>query len=91
MAAVVGEKRKMGKPVLIDLDGTGAIRTVGFVTRDALAELKLPDAVAVYLPQSYNFAGQLVLVPRSRIRPLAVEGPAIMQFIVSGGVAGLDS
>jgi uncharacterized membrane protein len=89
-AAVVGEKRKMGKPVLIDLDEAGSLRTVGFITRDPLAELKLPDSVAVYLPQSYNFAGQLVIVPRSRIHPLSVEGPAIMQFIVSGGVAGLE-
>jgi len=89
MAAFVGEKRRLGKPVLLDLDAQGAVRTVGFVTRDSLEAVGLGDFVAVYLPQSYNFAGQLVLVPRARVHPLAGERAAVMQFIVSGGVAGL--
>jgi len=89
MAAFVGEKRRMGKPVLVDLDAAGAIRTVGFVTRESFGQAELSESVAVYLPQSYNFAGQLLIVPRSRIHPLTGEGPSVMQFIVSGGVAGL--
>ncbi len=90
MAAFVGEKKKMGTPVTIDLDEAGTLRTVGFVTRESLAHVGITDAVAVYLPQSYNFAGQLLLVPRTRIRPLGADGSSVMQFIVSGGVAGLD-
>jgi uncharacterized membrane protein len=90
LAAFVGEKKKMGTPVIIDLDTSGTLRTVGFVTRESLAHVGVADTVAVYLPQSYNFAGQLLLVPPSRIRPLAADGSAVMQFIVSGGVAGLD-
>jgi uncharacterized membrane protein len=91
LAAFVGEKRRLGRPVLVDLDAGGALRTVGFVTRESLAGVQLPEDVAVYLPQSYNFAGQLLIVPRARIRPLEGDGTAVMQFIVSGGVAGLGS
>jgi hypothetical protein len=39
------------------------------------------------LPQSYNFAGSLVLVPRDRITYLPPEESAKwLAFIVSGGV-----
>jgi uncharacterized membrane protein len=91
MGAFVGEKKKMGQAVLVDLDGTGTLRTLGFVTRETLTEINLTESVAVYLPQSYNFAGQLLIVPRARIQPIPGEGSAVMQFIVSGGVAGLGS
>jgi uncharacterized membrane protein len=90
LAAFVGEKRRLGRPVLVDLDASGALRTVGFVTRESLPAAELADAVAVYLPQSYNFAGQLVIVPRARVHSLSGDGPGVMQFIVSGGVAGLE-
>ena len=43
---------------------------LGFLTRDGLDELGLPGLASVYVPQSYNFAGQLVLVPRDRVRTL---------------------
>jgi uncharacterized membrane protein len=48
----------------------------------------MPDYVAVYFPQSYNFAGYLLLVPRSRIAPLDVPAAEVMTFIISGGVSG---
>src|SRR5688572_5107295 len=65
MAAFVGEKRRMGRPVLVDLDEAGAFRAVGFITRESMPAPELADCAAVYLPQSYNFAGQLVIVPRA--------------------------
>lgn len=91
MSAFVGEKRKMGAPVLVSLDESGTLRTIGFVTRETLEAIGLTDHVGVYLPQSYNFAGQLLVVPRSRIQPIPGDGSAVMQFIVSGGIAGLGS
>src|SRR5262245_4195034 len=33
MSAFVGEKRKFNKPVLVDIDGSGRLKAVGFVTR----------------------------------------------------------
>ena len=47
-----------------------------------------PDDVAVYFPQSYNFAGQVVIVPRAAVTALAVDASDAMAFIVSGGVTG---
>jgi uncharacterized membrane protein len=49
---------------------TERARVLGFVTRDGLARLGMPDHVAVYFPQSYNFAGYLLLVPRTAVEPL---------------------
>jgi len=43
----------------------------------------------VYFPQSYNFAGNLVIVPRDQVEPLKVATTDLMTFIVSGGVSGL--
>jgi uncharacterized membrane protein len=55
----------------------------------ALDHLGMEKHVAVYFPQSYNFAGNLLLVPTERVTPLAVDSAAVMAFIVSGGVTGM--
>ena len=88
MAALVGERRSFDRPVLIALDAQNELKALGFITRDDLSALGLRDHVAVYLPQSINFAGQLLLVPRARIQPLAVPPAEILPMIVSGGMAG---
>ncbi|HTE49548.1 MAG TPA: DUF502 domain-containing protein [Kofleriaceae bacterium] len=89
LGAVVGDDRKFDAPVSVELMPGSGVRALGFVTRDSLSEIGLPeDAVAVYLPQSYNFAGQLLVVPRSRVQHISGESSEIMAFIVSGGVAG---
>ena len=99
--AFVGEKKSFTKPVMITL-GAGFpalsggasgsatdIKLLGFVTSEVLIDLPgTEDRVAVYLPQSYNFGGLLVLVPKDKITPLATGDSAkIMAFIVSGGVS----
>jgi len=86
MSAFVGEKRRFDKPVVVDLDAAGGVKLLGFITRTSLEDLALGDDVAVYLPQAYNFAGQLVIVKRERVRPLALDSAAVMALIVSGGV-----
>jgi uncharacterized membrane protein len=86
--AFVGEKRRFTRAVRVALSEDGAIFTLGFVTADALDALDLHGHVAVYLPQSYNFAGQLVIVPASRITPVPMDSADVMAFIVSGGVSG---
>lgn len=84
--AFVGEKRRFDAPVLVALSADGAIRTFGFITQKSLAALGLEQDVAVYFPQSYNFAGQLVVVPSSRLTPLEAPSSDVLAFIVSGGV-----
>src|SRR5690606_21266871 len=68
--AVVGEQRRFDRPVLVALTPDGAVRACGFITRDSLASIGLESDVAVYVPQAYNFAGNLVVVPATRVWPL---------------------
>lgn len=91
LGAFVGEKKRFDKPVLLELSPDSGVRVLGFITRESLAPLHLPqDLVAVYLPQAYNFAGQLVIVPRARITAIAAESSEVMAFIVSGGIVGKE-
>ena len=85
--AFVGEKRRFDRPVSLLLTDAG-VRTLGFVTDDDLTRLGMPGSVAVYLPQSYNFAGNLLVVPASAVTPLDADSAEMMAFIVSGGVTG---
>lgn len=86
--AFVGDHKRFERPVAVPLFAGSDLQLLGFVTRDALDVRGLDGLVAVYLPQSYNFAGNVVLVPRDRVRPLEVASGDLMTFIVSGGVSG---
>ncbi len=85
--AFVGDHKSFDQPAAVALTPGGA-RILGFVTRDALHMLGMPDFVAVYLPQSYNFAGQLAVVPRDQVELLDAPSSEVMTFIVSGGISG---
>ncbi len=89
--AFMGEKKRFDQPVLVTLMPGGHAEAIGFVTRQNLDLLGLEDRVAVYFPQSYNFAGNLLIVPRSQIRPLHADSADVMTFIVSGGVSGVTA
>lgn len=86
--AFVGDRKRFDKPVLVRLDDDAGIAVVGFLTREDLAEAGIRDRVAVYVPQSYNFAGNLIVVPRERITTLSLDSRTAMTLIVSGGVSG---
>ncbi len=87
MNAFAGEKRRFNSAVRIRIDPDKDLWVLGFVTAEDVTRLGLPGHVAVYLPQSYNFAGQLLLVPADQVVPVDVDGSDHMTFIVSGGVA----
>jgi uncharacterized membrane protein len=53
-----------------------------------MENIGLADYVAVYLPQSYNFAGNVLLFKKDSIQPLDIDSSKAMSFIVSGGVSG---
>jgi uncharacterized membrane protein len=85
--AFVGDHKSFDQPAAVAVFPGGA-RMLGFVTRDALHALGLPDHVAVYFPQSYNFAGQLLVVPKEQVELLDAPSSEVMTFIVSGGISG---
>lgn len=89
--AFVGEKRRFDSPVMVALSADGAVRTFGFITQQSLEALGLAEDVAVYFPQSYNFAGQLVVVPSSRVTRLDAISSDVLAFIVSGGVTDVPA
>ena len=84
--AFVGEQRRFDKPVLVAPYPGGVARALGFVTQESLTSLGLDGHVTVYLPQSYNFAGTLLIFPTSAVTPIAADSADVMAFIVSGGV-----
>jgi uncharacterized membrane protein len=89
--AFVGEKRRFDKPVLVRISAQSDARLVGFVTQDSLDRLGLSGYAAVYFPQSYNFAGNLVVFPSAQLEPLDAASADVMAFIVSGGVTGVPA
>lgn len=89
MSAFVGDKKKFNIPVIVKLSEN--ISRLGFITQDNLSALEEKDLVAIYFPHSYNFSGNLYLVPRQNVRILHnVKSSDIMKFIVSGGVSNLE-
>src|SRR5690554_572728 len=90
MSALIGSKRRFNKPVLVRVSSTD-LHKLGFITEEDLSSLSLgPEIMAVYFPHSYNFSGNLFIVPRANVVPLDVKSVELMKFIVSGGVAELD-
>ncbi len=86
ISAFVGDKKGFNKPVLVSIIPGSNIQVIGFVTCETLAHLGLSEYVAVYLPQSYNFAGNLVVVPKDQVTPIHADSGNVMAFIVSGGI-----
>ncbi|MHC4117003.1 MAG: DUF502 domain-containing protein [Planctomycetota bacterium] len=85
--AFAGDKKSFDRPVIATLAPGGSAKVVGFITRDSLENLGLEDHVAVYTPQSYNFAGNVLLFPKESVTPLDIDSSQAMAFVVSGGVS----
>jgi uncharacterized membrane protein len=88
--AFVGQKRKFDKPVAVELNKHG-LKVLGFLTSDRFDDPQLAGHVSVYLPESYNFAGNLIVVPREHVHPLDADGAEFMAFIISGGVTDMNA
>ena len=84
--AFAGDKNKFNKPVLVKFDKNVDALKPGFLTAEDLSEINLKDSVAVYMPHSYNFSGNIFIVPKENV--IVVDKPSVdfMKFIVSGGV-----
>lgn len=89
--AFAGDKRKFNKAVLANVFAED-VWIVGFLTDEEMEKFELgADKVSVYVPQSYNFAGQLYILPRARIRKIEqITAGEAMKYAVTGGVVDLD-
>jgi uncharacterized membrane protein len=88
--AFVGQKRKFDKPVAVEMNQHG-LKVLGFLTSERFDDPQLAGHVSVYLPESYNFAGNLIVVPKERVHPLDADGAEFMAFIMSGGVTDMSA
>lgn len=88
--AFVGEKKRFTQPVLVTVNSHPSVQRVGFVTETDLTNIGLAaDRMAVYLPFSYGFNGQLVIVEASQVMKLDASGTDMMKFVISGGVTDI--
>jgi uncharacterized membrane protein len=89
LSALFAKDRKFSHPVVVQMSGASDLEKLGFITQEDLGELGLREKVAVYFPHSYNFSGELFIVPRARVRVVDITAQAAMKFIVSGGMIHL--
>lgn len=90
--AFAGNKRKFNRAVLANVFGPD-VWIVGFLTDEEMEKFELgSDKVAVYVPQGYNFAGQLYILPREKVRKIdKITSGEAMKYAVTGGVVDLDA
>jgi uncharacterized membrane protein len=88
--AFAGDKKKFTHNVLASIDDTDVWR-VGFVTQEDMDDFGLKEYVAVYIPMAYSIAGNVYIVPKSRIKEIpGISSSQAMKFAVTGGVTHID-
>jgi uncharacterized membrane protein len=90
--AFAGDKRKFNKAVLANVFSEN-VWIVGFLTDEEMQKFELgAEQVGVYVPQAYNFAGQLYILPRHKVRRIdKITAGEAMKYAVTGGVVDLDA
>ena len=88
--AFVGEKRRFDKPALVSLSADGAVKVLAFLTSESLKSLGVAGHVTGYMPQSYGFAGHILVVPADRVQRIDADAAEVMAFIISGGVTQME-
>jgi len=90
--AFAGDKRKFNKSVLANVFSED-VWIVGFLTDEEMHKFEMgANMVAVYVPQAYNFAGQLYILPRDKVKKIEkITAGEAMKYAVTGGVVDLDA
>ncbi len=89
-SAFVGKEKKFNQPVLVKVNLSSDLEKIGFITEENLALLGEIDKVAVYFPHSYNFSGELFIVPKANIKPINISSSDVMKFVISAGLTGWE-
>ncbi|MEJ7912213.1 MAG: DUF502 domain-containing protein [Chitinophagaceae bacterium] len=88
--AFAGEKKKFNRPVLANIDDNDVWR-LGFITQENMKDFGFSGYVAVYIPASYSIAGNVYLLPQTRVKAVTnLSATEAMKFAISGGVAHTD-
>jgi uncharacterized membrane protein len=88
--AFAGDNKKFTKHVLANVDDNDVWR-FGFVTREDMHDFGLYEFVTVYVPMAYSVAGNVYVIPKSRVKLIDnISAAQTMKFAVSGGVTHID-
>lgn len=91
VSAFVGQKKRFNQPVLVKIGKDTGLEKIGFITNDDLSIIgQSNEKVAVYLPHSYAWSGNLFIVPMGNITPISAASTDVMKFIISAGVTQID-
>ncbi len=88
--AFAGDKKKFTQNVLANVDDNDVWR-MGFITQNDMSDFGLINYIAVYVPMAYSVAGNVYIIPKSRIKPITnITSAQTMKFAVSGGVTDIS-
>lgn len=88
--AFAGDNKKFTKHVLANVDDNDVWR-FGFITREDMQDFGLTDYVTVYIPMAYSVAGNVYVIPKTRVKLIEnISAAQTMKFAVSGGVTDID-
>lgn len=91
VSAFVDKKKRFNQPVLVKYASNPEVMRLGFITKENLSELGLDaNMIAVYLPYSFGFSGEVVVVSKEHVTPIKASSADVMKMIVSGGVTEVD-
>ncbi|HNW51481.1 MAG TPA: DUF502 domain-containing protein [Prolixibacteraceae bacterium] len=85
-SAFIGKEKKFNVPVLVLINKENELWKLGFMTQKTMEEFGLKEMVPIYFPHSYNFSGELYIVPATSVKKVDLPPAEVMKFIVSGGV-----
>ena len=90
--AFAGDKRKFNIAVMARVFSED-VWIIGFLTDEEMGKFEMgANKVAVHVPQAYNFAGQLYILPRDKVKKIEHITPGeAMKYAVTGGVVDLDA
>lgn len=91
VSAFVGQKKRFTEPVVVQLDKDSNIEKIGFITNKDLSIVGISnEKVAVYLPHSYAWSGNLIIVSSKYVKPIEASSTEVMKFIISAGVTNIE-
>ncbi|MGI6066120.1 MAG: DUF502 domain-containing protein [Bacillota bacterium] len=78
-------KKGFSKLALVHIPGSD-IKLLGFITNEDMDGFGLNDYISVYLMQSMQWAGNLILVPKEMVTVLDMSVEDAVKFIASAGL-----
>lgn len=86
-------RQRFQKVVMVTV---GEMRIMGFITREDFSGqprdiAPADDAIAVYLPMSYQIGGFTVFLPRANVQPIDMTIEDAMRYTLTAGMSGPKS